>query len=118
MKSFVVKKLLESDYVRSAIDDRADLSAFRERPSLRILFGIFLIAFSYVIGWPAVSLLGTIAVATGEPLVVAIGGPLTYGLSHLVFLLGMYLAGAEYSKIFFRWLTRVTVERLMNGARS
>ena len=33
---------------------------------------------------------------------VIVGGPLTYGLSHLVFLLGMYLCGAVYSLIFLR----------------
>jgi uncharacterized membrane protein AbrB (regulator of aidB expression) len=115
MKSYLIKLLLKNEYVRSAIADRADLSAFKKRPSLRILAGVFAIAFSYLIGWPAVSLLGTIAVVTGEPLIIAIGGPVTYGLSHLVFLLGMYMAGAEYSQIFFRWVTRIFVERLMKS---
>ena len=38
---------------------------------------------------------------------------MVYGLSHLVFLAGMYLSGAEYTAIFLRWLTRVSVERLL-----
>jgi len=45
-----------------------------------------------------------------------VGGPLTYGLSHLVFLVGMYLSGATYSLIFLRWLTRVTMEKLLAWA--
>jgi hypothetical protein len=45
-----------------------------------------------------------------------VGGPLTYGLSHLVFLLGMYLCGAVYSLIFLRWLTRVSMEKLLAWA--
>jgi hypothetical protein len=49
-------------------------------------------------------------------LVVIVGGPLTYGLSHLVFLLGMYLCGAVYSLIFLRWLTRVSMEKLLAWA--
>jgi len=44
-------------------------------------------------------------------LLIAIGGPLVYGFSHLVFLLGMYLAGYNYTKIFLRWATRVAVEK-------
>ena len=32
----------------------------------------------------------------------------------LVFLLGMYLAGAEYSMIFLRWATRVAVVKLLD----
>ena len=109
----VIKKIAETRYVRSAIDDKADLSAFKKKPSLRVVLGISTIAFSYVIGWPAVGALGMLSIYLEKPLIVAIGGPLTYGLSHLVFILGMYLAGADYTRIFLRWATRVTVEKLM-----
>jgi len=108
-----VKKLARTRYVRSAIKEKADLSAFRQRPSLRIIAGISAIALSYVIGWPAVSLFAFLSIYFGQPLIVVIGGPLIYGISHLVFLLGMHLAGAKYTRIFFRWLTRVGMEKLM-----
>lgn len=113
MKQPFLKKITENNFIRSAIEEKADLSAFKQRPSLGVLAGVFAIAFSYVIGWPAVSLLGVLAVFFQEPLILLIGGPLVYGLSHLVFLLGMYLAGAEYSLIFLRWATRVAVEKLI-----
>ncbi len=113
MKLPFVHKLVENDFVRSAIEEKADLSAFTERPSIRVLAGIFAIAFSYVIGWPAVSFLGVVSVYWKEPLILIIGGPLIYGLSHVVFLVGMYLAGAEYSLIFLRWAVRVAAEKLI-----
>ena len=109
----IIKRISESDYVRSAMADKADLSAFKEKPSIRVILGVSAIAFSYIIGWPAVAALGMLSIYLEKPLIVAIGGPLTYGLSHLVFLLGMYLAGYNYSKIFLRWATRVTVEKLI-----
>jgi hypothetical protein len=34
-------------------------------------------------------------------------------IAHLVFLAGMYLAGGKYVMVFFRWATRVTLEKLM-----
>ncbi len=108
----IIKKFAETRYVRSAIEDNADLSAFKKKPSVRVVLGISAIAFSYIIGWPAVAALGMLSIYLDKPLIVAIGGPLTYGLSHLVFLLGMYLAGADYTRIFLRWATRVTVEKL------
>jgi hypothetical protein len=111
----IIKKFAETRYVRSAIEDKADLSAFKKKPSVRVVFGISTIAFSYVIGWPAVAALGALSVYLEKPLIVAIGGPLVYGLSHLVFILGMYLAGADYTKIFLRWATRVTVEKLTSS---
>jgi hypothetical protein len=117
MKMKLLERLAETNYVRKAIEERADLSAFQERPSVRVLLGVFAMGFSYVIGWPAISALGALAVYLKKPLLIAIGGPLLYGLSHLVFMLGMYLSGAKYSKIFLRWAARVAVERLTNKDR-
>ena len=109
----IIKRISESAYVRSAIEDKADLSAFKEKPSIRVIAGVSAICFSYIIAWPAISVLGALAIYFDRPLLIAIGGPLLYGLSHLVFLLGMYLAGYDYSKIFLRWATRVAVEKWM-----
>jgi len=112
----ILKRIATTKFVRTAIEEQADLSEFRRRPSTRTVLGITAIGISYIIGWPAVALLGTMSVYLKEPLIVAIGGPVTYGLSHLVFIAGMYLAGAEYSRIFFRWATRVFVEKLIGNA--
>lgn len=112
MISRIVTRIANTPYARKAVEEKADLTAFKARPSARILLGVFLIGFSYVIGWPAVSALTGLAVYLREPLVAVVGGPLTYGLSHLVFMAGMYLAGAKYSAIFLRWATRVAMEKL------
>ncbi|OQX09659.1 MAG: hypothetical protein BWK76_21920 [Desulfobulbaceae bacterium A2] len=112
----LVLRLAATDFVRSAIEERSDLTAFRGKPTPRVVAGLGVIALSYVIGWPAVAVLGLLSVRLGNPWLVAVGGPLTYGLSHLIFLLGMYLAGALYSMIFLRWLTRVAMERLLGWA--
>jgi energy-converting hydrogenase Eha subunit B len=113
MISRIVTRIGNTPFVRNAIAEKADLTAFKQKPSARILLGVFLIGFSYVIGWPAVGALAALAIYLEEPLVAIIGGPVTYGLSHLVFLAGMVLAGAKYSGIFLRWATRVVMEKLM-----
>jgi len=113
----LVKRISKTTYVRSAIADRADLSVFKHKPTQRVIWGLVVIAISYVIGWPAITVLGVVAACTKEPLILLVGGPLAYGLSHLVFILGAYLSGAQYAAVFFRWATRVTVEKLM-GATS
>jgi hypothetical protein len=113
IKTRIINSIAKKDYVRSALNDKADLSAFKEKPSARIIMGVLAILFSYIISWPAIGALGAISVYLDNPLIVFIGGPLLYGFSHLVFLFGMYLAGAKYSKIFLRWATRVAVEKLL-----
>jgi hypothetical protein len=109
-----VGRLANTAFVRRAIEDHADLSAFKQRPSWKVAAGVGAIIFSYVIGWPLIAGLGAASVYWNRPLIIAVGGPVVYGLSHLVFLLGMYLAGAKYSLIFFRWATRVAVLKLLN----
>jgi hypothetical protein len=107
----IAARVVHTEFGRKAVEDNADLSPFRERPSARILFGIFLMLFSYLIGWPAVFLFGVLSVYFGQPLIVIVGGPVIYGISHLVFIAGMYLAGAKYTYRFFRWATRKFLER-------
>jgi hypothetical protein len=114
----IVLKIADIDFVRESIEEQADLSAFKEKPSLQVITGVFLICLSSLLGWPAVAASGVLAVKFEEPLIAVIGGPLIYGLSHLIFLLGMYFSGGRYTVIFFRWLSRVTVEKLLAWAGS
>jgi hypothetical protein len=113
----MIKRLLyrisKTRYVRSAIEERADLAALKQKPTRRVIIGLIVIAVSYILGWPAVGAMGILSVTFQEPLVLIIGGPLIYGISHLVFILGMYLAGAAHTKVFFRWATRVSMEKLL-----
>lgn len=113
----LILRLSRTRFVHSAVADRADLSAFRRRPDLRIISGVSAIALSYVIAWPLISLLGIAAVYYGNAAILVVGGPVAYGLSHLVFMLGMYLAGAEYSRIFLRWAVSRGMIRLMRRYR-
>jgi hypothetical protein len=109
----IVAKLASTRFVRNVMEEEADLSAFKQKPSLKVVLGVGTIGLSYVIGWPLIALLGTLSVYYKEPLIVLLGGPTAYGLSHLTFMLGMYLAGARYSWIFLRWLTRITMLKLL-----
>jgi peptidoglycan-N-acetylglucosamine deacetylase len=100
---------------RKALREKTDLSAFKERPSKRFLTGVGLILISYVLGWPMVGLFSFLAAYFQRPGLL-IGGPLSYGFSHLVFLAGMFLAGREslrYVEIFFLWSLRTLTERLV-----
>lgn len=109
----IIIKITDIDFVRIAIEERADLSAFKEKPSLQVVAGVFLICMGSLLGWPAVAVCGVVAVQLEEPLIAVIGGPLVYGFSHFVFLAGMYFSGTKYTLIFFRWFSRVTVEKML-----
>ena len=118
IRSALIKKSAQTELARNAVKDKADLTAFRQKPTPKLIFGIFLIVFSYVVCWPLVGALGIMAVYLEKPLIVVIGGPLAVGFSHLVFILGMALGGAEYTRIFLRWVARVMVEKYLPPGES
>ncbi len=79
------------------------------RPTPRELTGIALACVSYLVGWPAVGLLGVLSVRFGEPLLLAVGGPSFLVLSHLLFAAGLYLAGSRRIADFVRRIRRSRV---------
>lgn len=113
----IIKKLAnciaKSKFASKAIDDRANLSAFKGNLTAKNYVGIFLICFSYILGFPAIGLFGALSIYWNEPKLIIIGGPLLFVIAQLVFLAGMYLAGGKYLMVFFRWATRVTLEKLI-----
>ena len=109
----MANRAAKTKFASRAIKDGADLSAFKEKPTAKNYLGIFLMCCSYIIGWPAAGLIGAISIYRHEPLLIIIGGPLLLVIAHLVFLAGVYLAGGKYIMVFFRWATRVTLEKLM-----
>ena len=112
IRAGIIARATRVRFVREAMEEKADLSPLRAKPTLRVWVGLGLVGFSYIIGWPAVGLLAVIAYHLREPLVIAIGGPLIYGFSYLVFLAGSWLAGTRYAVIILRWATRRVVEKM------
>ena len=109
----IANRIAQTKFASKAINENADLNALKEKPSARLCLGMFLMGISYIIGWPAIGLFAGLSLYWHQPLIIAIGGPLLFGLAHLVFLAGMYLAGGKYIIVFLRWATRITLEKLM-----
>jgi hypothetical protein len=107
-------RLMRWKFVQRAIEERADLSEFRKRPTLRILAGVFLICFSMCMSWPIlVAVFGGLALHFHKPWIATLIVPL-YVLSHVCYLTGMYLSGEKYVRIFLRWTVRRFAERLLS----
>ena len=109
----IARGIAQTKFARSAIDERADLSAFREKLTARKVSGIMLMGCSYILGWPAVAFIGGMSLHLREPLLITIGAPVFLVIAHLMFIFGMYLAGGKYFMVFLRWATRIALERLM-----
>ena len=112
----IIKKIAhaiaKTKFATKAINENTGLNTLQEKPSVRFYFGIFLMVVSYIIGWPMIGLLGVLSLYWNEPLMVIIGGPLLFGLAHLAFLAGLYLAGGKYIMPVIRWTIKVTLKKL------
>jgi hypothetical protein len=102
--------LSKKKFIIKLMENPADLSEFKERPTPRVITGLILMGFSYVIGWPAVAALGFLAVWLKEPLIAIIGCPTAYGLSHVVFIIGAWLSRAPH---YIGTLTRYAMQRFI-----
>ncbi len=80
-----------------------------------MIVGLILIAFSYVIGLPAVIALGVVAVWLKDKRIVLIGGPLIYAISTILFIIGIKMAGKKYFQVFSRWVVRVVLEKILGN---
>jgi uncharacterized membrane protein YbhN (UPF0104 family) len=113
----IVKKIAlyiaRKEFCRKAIAEHANLSVFKKKPSFRIIIGLVLIAFSYLIGLPAAIVLSIIGASQGNAIMAAVAAPLLYGISWLIFLVAMYLAGPEYGRALSRWAARVILEKIL-----
>jgi peptidoglycan/xylan/chitin deacetylase (PgdA/CDA1 family) len=112
---FLVRKLASTAYVRRAIEKQATLDACMTSPSPRFLFGVGMVLFSFVIGWPMVALFGVLSAYSHAPALLILGSAF-YGFSHLVWMFGMYLAGRnciKYADAVVSWILRKAVERVL-----
>jgi len=94
-----------SAYVRQALREPLSPEAFRARPSTRFFFGLGVMGISYVLGWPMVALFTFLSGYFRNPALLIVG-PASYGCSHLVFLLGLFLTGRDlfkYGDLLMKW---------------
>jgi len=113
----IIKKtalyLARTKYCKTAIEDRADLAASREKPTVPMIIGLILIGFSYTIGMPTVVALGVFAASVGKPLLGIVGGAVIYAISTIIFIIGIKMAGKKYFHLFSRWVIRVVLEKIL-----
>jgi len=98
--------------LQAAINEHADLSIFKEKLSAAVIAGLILITISYLIGIPAVFIIGGIAAW----LKTNVGGyrnSFDLRFSWLLLMLGLYLAGPKYGKALGHWAVRVTLEKIL-----
>jgi len=96
IRSFA-RSLAQTKFGQKSLAKPDGLSIFKQQPRTRVYVGLFLIAMSCLISLPALAFLSYLAVKLSQPMTFAVGGVVVLVLVHVIFGVGVYLAGQNYA---------------------
>lgn len=116
IRTRLIAWLLQKPFIQRRLNENVSLKDIPFPPPKEIPIGLALIALSFTIGWPGVGVFGITSLLSGNVYWLLIGGPLIYGLSWIVWGIGMAFVGPESIRegnIVLRWLIKKGLLRLL-----
>jgi len=104
--SSMARRLALTKFGQKALTQSDGLNILKQKPTTRVCGGLALMALSYLTGLPALAFLSYLSVKKSLPLIIAVGGPVVFGLVHIMFGIGVYLAGQNYAMEALLWATK------------
>ena len=102
----IARRLALTKFGQKSLTKPDGLSILKQKPDTRVYVGLVLMAMSFLIGLPALAFLSYLAVKLGKPMTIAVGGPVVILLVHIMFGVGVYLAGQNYAANVLQWATK------------
>jgi hypothetical protein len=103
---FFASWLAQTKFGQRSLTKPDGLSILKQQPRMLVYVGLVLLAMSYLIGLPALAFLIYLSVKLNKPMIIAVGGPFIFLLVHIMFGMGVYLAGRNYAVEVLHWVTR------------
>jgi hypothetical protein len=98
--------LAQTKFGQKSLTKSDGLPVLKQQPGRRVYVGLVLMAISYLISLPALAFLGYLSVKLSKPMTIAVGGPVVFLLVHIMFGVGVYLAGQNYAVELLQWATK------------
>jgi len=105
LRSFA-RKLEQTKFGQKSLTKPDGLSTLKQKPGMRVYVGLVLMAMSFLIALPALAFLSYLAVKLSKPMTIAVGGPVVILLVHIMFGVGVYLAGHNFASEVLQWATK------------
>jgi len=102
----MARRLARTKFGQKALNQPEGLGILKQKPTPRAYVGLALMALSYLISLPALAFLTYLSVKMSKPMIIAVGGPVVFGLMHIMFGVGVYLAGQNYAMQALLWATK------------
>ena len=105
LQSFA-RRLAQTKFGQKSLTKPDGLSTLNQKPGTRVYVGLVLMAMSFLISLPALAILSYLAVKLSKPMIIAVGGPVVILLVHIMFGVGVYLAGQNFASEVLLWATK------------
>jgi hypothetical protein len=103
---YAARKLAQTKFGQESLNKPDALSSLKKKPGARVYVGLTLMVMSFLISLPALAFLGYLSSKWSKPMTIAVGGPVVIILVHIMFGVGVYLAGQNYAKLFLQWAAK------------
>jgi hypothetical protein len=111
---FLAHRLARTKFGQKALSQPEEgLSILKQKPSSRFYIGLALLVISLLLGFPVLAFLGYLSVKLSRPMLIAVGGPVAVLLVHVMFGVGIYLAGKNYALETLLWMTKRFLKRFV-----
>ena len=105
LRSFAIR-LAQTEFGQKSLTKPDRLSILKQQHSVRVYVGLFLLATSFLISLPTLAFFSYLSVKLTNPMIIAVGGPVVLLLVHIMFGVGVYLAGKNYALEVLQWATK------------
>ncbi len=105
LRSFA-HKLEQTKFGQKSLTKPDGLSILKQQPGARVYVGLVLLVMSFLISLPVLAFLTYLSVKLTTPIIIAVGGPVVFLLVHIMFGVGVYLAGNNYALEMLHWATK------------
>ncbi len=99
-------RLAQTKFGQKSLTKPNGLSVLKQQPGIRVYFGLVLLAASFLINLPVLTYLSYLSVKLTRPMIITVGGPVVLLLVHIMFGVGVYLAGKNYAIEVLHWATK------------
>ena len=110
LRSFA-RRLAQTKFGKKSLTKSDGLSALKQQADIRVYIGLVLMAMSYLIGLPTLAFLSYLSVKLSKPMTIAVGGPVVFLLVHIMFGVGVYMAGQNYAVKLLQWATKKFLQK-------
>lgn len=107
----MARRLERTKFGQKALAQPGGIGLLKQKPTPRVYAGLALVALSFLTGLPALVFLSYLSIKMSKSFIIAVGGPVVVVLAHVMFGVGVYLAGRNYATETLLWATKRFLEK-------